>query len=76
MQMVDSNNRWMYKGSVTTPPCAGFVFWNVLSTIYPISEQHLQLFKKQLDRGEEGRLDEYGNWRTIQSEDEHNVIYL
>lgn len=37
MEMVDSNNRWIYKGSVTTPPCATFVYWNVLSTIYPVS---------------------------------------
>lgn len=37
MQMVDSNNRWVYKGSVTTPPCGRFVYWNVLSTVYPIS---------------------------------------
>lgn len=44
MEMVDSNNRWMYKGSVTTPPCDTFVYWNVLSTIYPISQRHLDLF--------------------------------
>lgn len=45
MEMVDSNNRWIYKGSVTTPPCATFVYWNVLSTIYPVSSKHLNLFK-------------------------------
>ena len=45
MQMVDSTNRWVYKGSVTTPPCATYVYWNVLSTIYPISQKHLDLFK-------------------------------
>lgn len=37
MEMVNSNKRWMYKGSVTTPPCATYVYWNVLSTIYPVS---------------------------------------
>lgn len=36
MEMADFNNRWVYKGSVTTPPCAVNVYWNVLSTIYPI----------------------------------------
>lgn len=41
MEMVDSENRWIYKGSVTTPPCGRFVYWNVLSTIYPISAKHL-----------------------------------
>ena len=76
MQMVDMSNRYIYKGSVTTPPCATFVYWNVLSTVYPISAKHVALFKKQLNRGEEGKLDEYGNFRAIQKEDEHNVIYL
>jgi carbonic anhydrase len=46
MQMVDTNNRYIYKGSVTTPPCATFVYWNVLSTVYPISLRHVTLFKK------------------------------
>jgi carbonic anhydrase len=36
MEMADFNNRWVYKGSVTTPPCNINVYWNVLSTIYPI----------------------------------------
>jgi len=36
MNMVDTDNRWVYKGSVTTPPCARDVYWNVLRTIYPI----------------------------------------
>ena len=37
MMMADMNNRWVYKGSVTTPPCDTFVYWNVLTTVYPIS---------------------------------------
>jgi len=76
MEMVDNNQRWIYKGSVTTPPCARFVYWNVLSTIYPVSAKHLALFKEQLNRGEDGNLDERGNWRLITPVDEHNVIYL
>ena len=36
MEMVDSRNRWTYSGSVTTPPCDTAVYWNVLSTVYPI----------------------------------------
>jgi carbonic anhydrase len=46
MQLVDTNSRYIYKGSVTTPPCATFVYWNVLSTVYPISARHVDLFKK------------------------------
>jgi len=36
MMMVDMENRWIYKGSVTTPPCHRFVYWNLLQTVYPI----------------------------------------
>jgi carbonic anhydrase len=63
MQMVDSNNRWVYKGSVTTPPCGRFVYWNVLSTVYPISQKHLDQFKTRLMMGENGLLKDRGNWR-------------
>ena len=76
MEMVDTNNRWVYKGSVTTPVCATFVYWNVLSTIYPVKAKHLQQFQEQLNRGENGRLDEFGNWREIQEVDYHDVIYI
>ena len=76
MEMVDNENRWVYSGSVTTPPCAKSVYWNVLSTIYPVKKEHLDLFKAQLARGEDGKLVDYGNWRLISEEDEHGVIYL
>ena len=36
MELVDLDNRWAYKGSGTVPPCTSFVYWNVLSTVYPI----------------------------------------
>jgi len=44
MNMFDMHNRWTYKGSVTTPPCAQNVYWNVLRTIYPIKQKHLEQF--------------------------------
>lgn len=75
MQMVDMNNRWVYKGSVTTPPCAENVYWNVLSTIYPIKAEHLALFEAQLDRTV--GLKAAGNWREIQeTTDAHTVSYV
>jgi hypothetical protein len=76
MEMVDSNNRWIYKGSVTTPPCARFVYWNVLSTIYPVSAKHLAQFKAQLNPLEGGNLETYGNYRMIMPEDDHGVAYI
>ena len=71
--MVDKNNRWVYQGSVTTPPCAQKVYWNVLRTVYPIKQKHVDLFKAQLTRGEEGRLVDFGNWRVIQPVTTQNV---
>ena len=51
MMMADMLNRWVYKGSMTTPSCDTFVYWNVLTRIYPIQARYLALFKKQLARG-------------------------
>tara|TARA_B110000503_G_C7029198_1_gene363233 strand:- start:348 stop:908 length:561 start_codon:yes stop_codon:yes gene_type:complete len=77
MEMVDNNNRWMYKGSVTTPPCDTYVNWNVLSTIYPVSQANLDLFvEKQLGQDPAGTLAGFGNFREIQTVDDHNVIYI
>jgi len=39
--MVDMQNRYTYRGSVTTPPCVETVYWNVLRTIYPIKQKYL-----------------------------------
>jgi carbonic anhydrase len=50
MNLIDMKNRWVYRGSLTTPPCSIGVFFNILSNVYPMKERHLRLFKKQLDR--------------------------
>lgn len=69
MLMVDTDNRWVYKGSVTTPPCAGLVYWNVLRTVYPLPPRFLDQFKKQLKRG---NLEKYGNYRVTGPVDKHD----
>lgn len=74
MTMVDTDNRWVYKGSVTTPPCAQSVYWNVLYTIYPISQKHLDQMRAHLSRGEGGNLAVTGNWRDTVPVDLHNVV--
>jgi len=75
MMMVDFNNRWVYKGSVTTPPCATNVYWNVLHTIYPVKAEHLALFKGQLDKVD--GLKAAGNWREIQeTTEDHAVMFV
>ena len=34
--VIDSTKRYIYTGSVTIPPCAQTVFWNVIAKVYPI----------------------------------------
>jgi len=36
MALIDLEDRWIYKGSKTFPPCGGIVYWNVIRKIYPI----------------------------------------
>ena len=80
VNMVDFHNRWVYQGSVTTPPCAQKVFWNQISTVYPIKQHHVDAFKRQLAREigpyAPSNLGEIGNYREIQKEDFHNVHYI
>ena len=71
MMMVNTKDRYVYKGSVTTPPCATTVYWNVLTTIYPIKAEVLTNFKKQLARKD--GLDTTGNWREIQKLDSKHM---
>lgn len=63
MNMIDGKNRYIYQGSLTTPPCTTNVYWNVLSNVYPIKKEHLALFEAQLDRTV--GLKDSGNWREI-----------
>lgn len=72
MMMVDMEDRWVYRGSVTTPPCTTQVYWNVLRTIYPIKKKHLDQFKIVLSHGDED-LSATGNWRLIQKVDNHDL---
>lgn len=71
MSVVDSANRWVYKGSLTTPPCSTIVHWNVVSKVYPISPAHVELFRQKL-RGHGTGLDVNGNYRVTQKIDKHD----
>jgi hypothetical protein len=64
MNLVDSSNRWVYKGSLTTPPCTGNVYFNVVRNVYPISDRHLYLLRKKLNNGKND-LASTGNYREI-----------
>jgi hypothetical protein len=80
MMMVNMRTRWTYKGSVTTPPCATAVYWNVVKTIYPIKQMHLNQFKQQMIRGNADGTDKFGadvsNWREIQPLGDRVVTHI
>lgn len=67
--MVNMNERWVYQGSVTTPPCATNVYWNVVSAVYPIRKATLDAFLKKLALNKtipKGLPSVAGNFREIQ----------
>jgi len=75
MMMFNMRDRWTYKGSVTTPPCAENVYWNVLRTIYPIKQKYVDQFNKQLAR--KAGLEKTGNWRVpLPLGADHNPVNL
>ena len=48
MSNIDFKNRWIYKGSMTVPPCLQYVYWNVIQQIYPIRPEMLLKFKTKI----------------------------
>lgn len=46
MKIVNFANRWVYVGSLTTPPCSVGVLHQVMDRVLPISPKHLNLYKK------------------------------
>lgn len=45
MNLLQTDKRWVYTGSLTTPPCTEKVFWNVATKVYPINGRHLSAFQ-------------------------------
>ena len=47
MKMVNFANRWVYTGSLTTPPCTVGVYFQVVDRVLPISKRHYDWYIKQ-----------------------------
>lgn len=68
MNMIESDSRWVYKGSLTTPPCSETIYWNVVSKVYPIKPRHLDAFVnllKSTDKATRKIIPDKGNYREI-----------
>ncbi len=74
MNMLDTSNRWAYKGSLTTPPCSKTVFFNILNKVYPIKQEHLDLYKQQLEQAPDVKAK--GNYRVIQPIDTQDPKFI
>jgi hypothetical protein len=68
MKYVDLNNRWAYKGSLTTPPCTKTVYFNVMRKVWPLKQKHLDQFRNLMKKHGQGyfftKAD--GNHRVVQ----------
>ena len=75
LDALETDNRWVYKGSVTTPPCATTVYWNVLNKVYPIKPEHFLLYKEHIWKRQNpgADIDYYGNYRAIQEYNGHDL---
>lgn len=75
MEIIDHEDRWIYKGSETFPPCEQFVYWNVVKRVLPIRIAEFARFKALM----ETRKDKLGgvthNNRAIQPINDHGIRY-
>ena len=50
LKIVDFEDRWVYKGTETFPPCENFVYWNIPRRIFPIRIKEFARFRKLMDK--------------------------
>jgi len=79
MAVLNLNDRFIYTGSLTTPPCYQKVFFNVLSNIYPIKKYHLDYYinvvKKRAVPATKAA--DNGNFRKVRdATDKHKLIFV
>jgi len=50
LKIVDFEDRWVYKGTETFPPCAEFVYWHIPRKIFPIRIEEFNRFEKVMSK--------------------------
>ena len=43
MGAIDYDNRWIYLGSSTLPPCSVISYWNIVHSVYPIELKYIKI---------------------------------
>lgn len=68
MKYADMQNRWSYKGSLTTPPCSRTVYFNVMRKVWPVKQKHIdQLHELMKSHGKGAFFKKAdGNHRVVQ----------
>jgi len=64
LKIVDFEDRWVYKGTETFPPCAEYVYWNIPRRIFLIKIEEFARFTK-LMKTQKDKWQASGNNRSL-----------
>mmetsp|Transcript_19763 Transcript_19763/g.30490 ORF Transcript_19763/g.30490 Transcript_19763/m.30490 type:complete len:95 (+) Transcript_19763:183-467(+) len=76
MSQMNWKSRWIYRGSLTMPPCTRSVYWNVLETVYPVKQEVVDALSAKLLRGGLNTTEVGGNYRETQSMINWDVYFV
>uniref|UniRef100_A0A7S3IKH9 Alpha-carbonic anhydrase domain-containing protein n=1 Tax=Strombidium inclinatum TaxID=197538 RepID=A0A7S3IKH9_9SPIT len=76
MRHIDWSHRWIYRGSLTVPPCSHYVYWNIIGTVYPIKKTVVEAFNKKLNRAGLDTTGKNGNYRNVNKALNLDVFYV
>lgn len=76
MAMVAMNERWIYKGSMTYPPCNQFVYWNIINRVFPVSQEIVDLVGAKLAKTGINTEGTGGNYRVTSHGFNNEVYYV
>lgn len=75
MNVVNFKRRWVYHGSLTTPPCSPVVYWNVIDFIFPIRDIEFEHVKEVMHKYHH-HIGGSTSHRVIQPIRKHGIRYL
>jgi len=75
MEILDFDDRYMYLGSETSPPCFMISHRQNIRPIYPIEYKHYYYYRENLLKHEDELKSKY-NTRTIQPALGNEMVYI